>query len=59
MSGLPDRLNTDYMVYSISNSIIEEEKIWNMPYVEVFKRMMFKKFDGWVEKTIMEEKKNE
>ena len=39
----------DYMVYSASNSLEEEKKLWDFPITEVYKRMMFKKFDSWIE----------
>jgi len=37
------------MVYSASNSLIEQEKIWHSDLIEVVKIGMFKKFDSWVE----------
>jgi hypothetical protein len=37
------------MVYSVSNSLEEEIKLWDFPLYEVYKRMMLKKFDNWIE----------
>ena len=56
MSQLPDGrygdkndYRIDYMVYSASNSLEEEQKLWDFPLYEVYKRMTFKKFDSYVE----------
>jgi hypothetical protein len=56
MKQLPDgRFNDkndyrlDYMVYSASTSLEEETKLWDYDLYEVYKRMMFKKFDSWIE----------
>lgn len=43
----------DYMVYSASSSLEEETKLWDFPLYEVYKRMMLKKFDSWIEWNIM------
>jgi len=37
----------DYLVYSASFE--DTEKAWNMEYTELIKRMMFKKFDNYVQ----------
>ena len=39
----------DYMVYSASSTLEEEVKLWDYPLIEVYKRMMLKKFDNWIE----------
>jgi len=39
----------DYMVYSASTSLKEESELWDYPLIEVYRRMMFKKFDTWIE----------
>ncbi len=39
----------DYMVYSASSTLEEELKLWDYPLEDVYKRMMFKKFDNWLE----------
>lgn len=49
MGSLPEEYEMDYLVYSASSNITEEKIIWDMDYVQVIKRMMFKKFDNWVE----------
>lgn len=49
MGELPDLYEIDYLVYSASSSISEQKEIWQMDYVEVAKRLCFKKFDNWVE----------
>jgi len=53
MTLLPNEDELDYLVYSASNSITEEPLIWNLRFHEVIKRMMFKKFDNWVESELM------
>ena len=42
----------DYMVFSASSSLEEENKLWDFPLIQVYKRMMFKKFDNWIEWTV-------
>lgn len=49
MSALPENLDYDYLVYSASNSFSEEKELWNADYVSVVKRMLFKKFDNFVD----------
>ncbi len=39
----------DYLVYSASTSLSEEKELWDYDLYEVVKRMMLKKFDGWIE----------
>jgi len=53
MGELPEKYEVDYSVYAASNSITEEPIIWEMDYVEVYRRMMFKKFDGWIQNKMM------
>ncbi len=48
MSALPEEYNMDYMVYTLSTSLEEEKKIWHSDYVDVIKRVMFKKFESWI-----------
>lgn len=54
MSELPDNYSLNYLVYSASTSITEQEKIWDMDYAEVIKRAMFRKFDNYIEHEINE-----
>lgn len=54
MSALPENYNLDYLVYSASNSFTEQKELWNTDYLEVFKLMMFKKFDNYVDYEIGE-----
>jgi len=58
MGCLPEKYEMDYLVYSASSSISEQREVWNMDYVEVIKRMMFKKFDGWVEHKYLNRERN-
>lgn len=39
----------DYMVYSASSNFEEEQRMWDVDLFEVYKRMMLKKFDSWIE----------
>lgn len=50
MSELPTVYELEYMVYSLSVSMSDEEKIWRTPYLDVIRRTMFNKFDNYVEK---------
>lgn len=50
---LPEELEIDYMVYAASESLIEEPLVWESDYVSVVKRMMFKKFDGWIQNKVI------
>lgn len=54
MSALPEEYNVDYLVYSVSPTISEEETVWHTDYEKVYKRSLFKKFDNWAERKYME-----
>jgi hypothetical protein len=54
MSKLPTKYEYDYVIFSASNSLEEEEKLWLMDWTKVIKRMMFKKFNGYIEKRYLE-----
>jgi hypothetical protein len=49
MANLPNEFETDYLVYSISTSISEENEIRKAPLKQVIKRAMFRKFDAWIQ----------
>ena len=49
MAQLPPEFEIDYLVYSASGSLEEESKLWDYPLEKVYKRMLLKKFDSWVE----------
>jgi hypothetical protein len=51
---LPDEYNLDYLVYSASNSLSEEQIIMDIELHKVFKRMMFKRFDSHIEERLSE-----
>jgi hypothetical protein len=53
MTLLPKEDELDYLVYSASNSILEEPLIWDLRYYDVIKRMLFKKFNNWIEAEIL------
>lgn len=53
MYELPQDYNMDYVVYSVASSISEQAKVWDMDHYEVMKTLMFKKFDGWLERESM------
>lgn len=57
MTIFPDKYGLDYLVYSASVSLSDEEKIWDMEYHKVFKRMMFKKFDSFIEESLSKDAK--
>ena len=54
---MPDNYNLDYLVYSASNSLGEELIIMDLELHKVFKRMMFKRFDSWVEEELSNKEK--
>lgn len=54
MLMLPDGYDMDYLIYGASSNLREEEHIENLPLHKVVKRMMFKKFDSFIEETISE-----
>lgn len=58
MGELPEKYSTDYLVYAASSSLEEEVKVWETDYVKVVKRMLFKKFDNWLEKQYFDREKN-
>ena len=54
MSRLPTKYDYDYMIFSASSSLEEEEKLWLMDWTKVIQRLMFKKFNGFIEKKYLE-----
>ena len=54
MSKLPTKYDYDYMIFSASSSLEEEEKLWLMDWTKVIQRLMFKKFNGFIEKKYLE-----
>ncbi len=49
MTMMPEEYNMQYLVYSASNTLSEEEIISNLELHKVFRRMMFKRFDSYIE----------
>ncbi|MCZ2268222.1 MAG: hypothetical protein LC124_05145 [Ignavibacteriales bacterium] len=49
---LPDKYNLNYLVYSASNSLSEEERVMDLEFHKVFRRMMFKRFDSFIEEEL-------
>jgi len=47
-SALPDKYDLDYLVYNSSDNILQEEIIWNTEIIQLYKRLLLKKFDSWV-----------
>ena len=46
---LPDKYQFDYMVHKMADgSLIEEERLWNMPYYDFVKKLMLSRFDSFV-----------
>lgn len=37
-------------MHSVSDTFLEQDKIWNEDIVELTKKQMFKMFDGYVER---------
>lgn len=52
MTMLPDTYDIDYLVHSVG-TLLEEDKILDMPFNQVVKKAMLKKFDSWVEGEIV------
>lgn len=52
MTILPEEYNLEYLVYSASTSLSDEETVWDLEYHKVFRRMMFKKFDSFIEESV-------
>jgi len=52
---LPDGYNEDYMIYAASESLQDEEVVANMEFHKVVKRMMFKKFDAFIQEKLNEQ----
>ncbi len=49
---MPDEYSIDYLVYAASDSLSEEQIIMDLEFHKVFKRMMFKRFDSYVEEQL-------
>lgn len=54
---LPDAYEYEYIVYSASSSLQEEQFLWDLEFTKVIKRMMFKKFDSYIEEKLSEQPK--
>jgi hypothetical protein len=54
----PNDLEEDYLVFRLSNSVTEEDAVWNTDYAQAIKRLMMMKFDNWIEKTYMDNMKD-
>lgn len=52
MSMMNPSYNMEYLVYSASVSLSDEEFIWDTELHKVFRRMMFKKFDSYIEEEL-------
>ena len=46
---MPPEYNMEYLVYSASDTLSEEETVVNLELHKVFRRMMFKRFDSYIE----------
>lgn len=53
MSVLPDKYSIDYMIYSLSGNIEEENILWKTQYHLVVKRLYFKQFDEYIKQQYM------
>lgn len=58
MSEMPSEYDYDYLVYSLSPTILDEPKVWDTEYLVCVKRMMFKQFDNYVDYNLMEQPKD-
>ena len=55
LSNLPDEFVLQYIIYSASNSILDEEEVKQLPIEQVITRMMLNKFEKWVEEKANDE----
>lgn len=58
MCGSWDLYEIDYLVYAASDTLAEEQIVWDLPIYEIMKRLTFKKFDSFIEKSLMEIKRD-
>jgi hypothetical protein len=49
LSTLDEKYEIDYLVFSASENLIEEEYAWNMRYSDVIKRLMFRKLNNFIQ----------
>lgn len=54
MSEFPDKYGYDYIIFSASSSLHEEESLWLMDWDKVIKRMMFKRFNNYIQEKYLE-----
>lgn len=49
---MPDEYNLNYLVYSASKTLSEEELLMDFELHKIFRRMMFKRFDSFIEEQL-------
>ncbi len=49
---MPDGYDLEYLVYAASDSLSEEQLVMGLEFHKVFRRMMFKKFDSYIEENL-------
>ena len=52
MLMMPDGYDLEYLVYAASGSLSEEQLVMDLEFHKVFRRMMFKKFDSYIEENL-------
>ena len=48
---LPGGFDLDFFVYQVADTIMDEERAWDMPFVQIIKRMKFDSFTEWVRRS--------
>jgi hypothetical protein len=56
-SELPDKYEFDYLVYSVADGFLDQERLWDEDIVELTQRQLFKMFDSYVEREFYNKEK--
>lgn len=58
-AALPEKYEYDYLVYMVSESLEDETRNWDIELFDIYKRLIFRRFESWVqEKYIKAKEKN-
>ncbi|MCX7611844.1 MAG: hypothetical protein N2043_09690 [Ignavibacterium sp.] len=55
---MPEQYEFDYLVYLVSDNLLDEQKVWDMRLYDIYKRLIFKRFENWVQEKYMKAKDN-
>jgi len=54
MSEFPEKYNLEYLLFQQTNSFSDIAYALEMPYIELYKRAFFAKYDSWLKESYQE-----